>query len=75
MGVATAREKPHKRLELWKEAVDLVLVIYGITKSFPKEEALGLKSHLRRAAVSIPSNISEGLTRKTKKDKHLLTFH
>jgi four helix bundle protein len=46
-----------------------------ITKEFPREEEFGLKSQLRRAAVSIPSNISEGLTRRTRKDKiHFLNM-
>ncbi len=62
-------ERPHKKLLLWKEAMELVIDIYRITSSFPKEEEFGLKSQLRRAAVSVPSNISEGLTRKTIADK------
>jgi four helix bundle protein len=70
-----AREKPHKKLDLWKKAIEFVVLIYGITKSFPREEEFGLKSQLRRAAVSIPSNISEGLTRRSKKDKlHFLNI-
>lgn len=63
------REKPHKRLDLWKKSVEFVVLIYEVTKTFPKEEEFGLKSQLRRAAVSIPSNISEGLTRSTRKEK------
>lgn len=68
-------ERPHKKLELWKEAIELVVLVYEITKKFPKEEEYGLKSQLRRAAVSVPSNISEGLTRSTIKDKiHFLNI-
>ncbi|MFA6980588.1 MAG: four helix bundle protein [Ignavibacteriaceae bacterium] len=68
-------ERPHKKLELWKEAIELVVLIYDITKKFPKEEEYGLKGQLRRAAVSVPSNISEGLTRRTIADKlHFLNI-
>ena len=63
------RNKPHKKLDLWKKCIDFVVLIYRVTKSFPREEEFGLKSQLRRAAVSVPSNISEGLTRRTRKEK------
>ncbi len=53
-------EKPHKRLVAWQPSMELVVLIYDLTKSFPKEETYGLTSQLRRAAVSVPSNISEG---------------
>lgn len=62
-------ERPHKKLKLWKAAIDFVVAIYEITRAFPREEEFGLKSQLRRAAVSVPSNIAEGLTRSTKADK------
>ena len=69
------REKPHKKLDLWKKAIELVLMVYEVTKNFPREEEFGLKSQMRRAAVSVPSNVSEGLTRATKKDKlHFLNM-
>jgi len=68
-------ERPHKKLELWKESIELVVLVYEITKKFPKEEEYGLKSQLRKAAVSVPSNISEGLTRRTIADKlHFLNI-
>ncbi len=68
-------ERPHKKLLLWKEAMELVSLIYDVAKHFPKEEEFGLKSQLRRAAVSVPSNISEGLTRRTNADKiHFLNI-
>ena len=73
--IQVERQKPHKKLQLWSKAIDLVVYLYGITKHFPHEEEFGLKSQLRRAAVSVPSNISEGLTRRTKNDKiHFLNM-
>src|SRR3989304_9973327 len=62
-------DRPHKRLRLWEKAIELVISVYTVTKGFPLEEQFGLKSQLRRAAVSIPSNLAEGLTRKSRKDK------
>ena len=56
----------HKDLEIWKTGIDLVEVIYKITETFPKNEVYGLVSQMRRAAVSIPSNIAEGAARKGK---------
>ncbi len=60
--------RTHKDLVVWQKAIDLVLDIYNMTKSFPKEEVYGLVSQMRRAAVSIPANIAEGAARQTKKD-------
>lgn len=68
-------ERPHKKLALWQKAMDLVVAIYGVTKNFPRQEEYGLTSQLRRAAVSVPSNIAEGLTRRTIGDKlHFLNI-
>ncbi len=64
------RMKPHKQLKLWSEAMKLVVHLYRVSKEFPKEEEFGLKAQIRRAAVSVPSNISEGLTRKSGKDRY-----
>ena len=50
----------HKDLEVWQKSMDLVVAIYKLTSSFPKTEIYGLASQMRRAAVSIPSNIAEG---------------
>ncbi|WP_462266976.1 four helix bundle protein [Mucilaginibacter sp.] len=55
-------------LDAWKEASALVKIIYNETALFPKEEVFGLKSQMRRAAVSIPSNIAEGCGRNHRKD-------
>ena len=60
--------KTHKDLEVWKRSVDLVTFIYDVTRDFPKEEIYGLTNQIRRAAVSIPSNISEGAGRNHKKE-------
>ena len=56
-------------LNAWKEAHKLALMIYKISKCFPKEEMFGLTSQLRRCAVSICSNIAEGFSRNSYKDK------
>jgi four helix bundle protein len=53
----------------WKEAHKLVLMIYKITKSFPKEEIYSLMDQMKRCSVSISSNIAEGFSRKSKKEK------
>lgn len=55
----------HKKLEVWKVSLNLVKEVYIITKLYPKEELFGLVSQMRRAAVSITSNISEGAARKS----------
>ena len=56
----------YKDLVAWQKAVDLVTEIYRMTRSFPRDEIYGLTSQLRRAAVSIPSNIAEGQGRLSK---------
>jgi four helix bundle protein len=60
--------KEHKDLDVWKSAIDLVMGIYEATALFPKEELFGLTIQMRRAAVSIPSNIAEGAARNTGKE-------
>ena len=57
-----------KDLEVWQKAVDVVTSVYQITSSFPESEKFGLVNQLRRAAVSIPSNIAEGSARHHAKD-------
>lgn len=61
-------KKPHKNLDVWKKSIELVKKIYELTKSFPKSEFYGLTNQMRRAAISIPANISEGAARQTKKE-------
>ena len=55
-----------QQLKIWNKAMDLTVDIYNATDSFPKTEVYGLTSQIRRCAVSIPSNISEGAGRNTK---------
>ena len=56
-------------LEVWKEAHKLTLLIYGVTKTYPKEEMFGLISQIRRSAVSVESCIAEGFARFHYKDR------
>lgn len=58
----------HRDLEVWRDGVELVKVIYQLTRRFPDEERYGLTAQLRRAAVSVPSNIAEGAARGSRKD-------
>lgn len=60
--------RPHEKLEVWKRAIDLVVVVYKTSENFPAEERYGLTSQIRRAAVSIPANIAEGAARSTNKE-------
>lgn len=55
-------------LDVWKACRKLVNMVYDISKEFPKEELFGLTNQIRRAAVSIPSNIAEGIVRNTNRD-------
>lgn len=65
--------KNYLELIVWQKAMDLVEEVYIASKNFPREEIYGLTSQLRRAAVSIPSNIAEGQGRRTTPDvlRHL----
>ena len=58
----------HQDLKVWQESMDLVEHIYRVTTTFPNGEQYGLTSQMRRAAISIPSNISEGAGRKGGKE-------
>ncbi len=58
----------YEELKVWQKAVNLVTQVYNCTASFPKEEIYGLTAQMRRAAVSIPSNIAEGSCRESTKD-------
>jgi four helix bundle protein len=64
--------KTHKNLDVWKMSIDFVQETYQTSKSFPREELYGIVSQLRRASVSVPSNIAEGFARPGKKE--LLRF-
>ncbi|MDO8621003.1 MAG: four helix bundle protein [Candidatus Levybacteria bacterium] len=58
----------YKELIVWKKAIELVKEIYLLTEKFPRSEIYGIISQMRRAAVSIPSNIAEGYGRKSPKE-------
>jgi len=62
------KPKNHKDLEVWKQSMDLVDVVYRVTKGFPHEELYGLVNQMRRCAVSVPSNVAEGAARSGKKE-------
>ncbi len=62
--MSTAKIRNFRELEVWKLGKAIVLDVYRVTKNFPKEEMYGLVSQMRRAAVPIPSNVSEGFNRK-----------
>ena len=59
-------KKPHRNLVAWQKAMDLAVEVYQATQNLPKEEIYGLTSQLRRAAVSVPSNIAEGAAGRTR---------
>ncbi len=61
-------DKPHKKLDAWKLAMLLVKEVYKATADFPAVEKYSLTDQIRRAAVSVPSNIAEGAARQTKKE-------
>ena len=62
----------YKNLKVWQKADELAIAVYKITKKFPRDEMYGLTSQLRRAALSVPTNIVEGYARKG--DKELARF-
>ena len=64
-----------EKLNVWIDSKELVKMIYTVTRKFPSEEKFGLTSQLRRASVSVASNIAEGTSRITNKDKaHFTTI-
>jgi len=60
--------RPHKNLLVWSEGIELVSLIYKISKLLPDDEKFGIISQMRRAAISVPSNIAEGAARKSNKE-------
>lgn len=62
----------HKDLIVWQKAILLTQVIYSLTKQFPRDEVFGLTNQIRRAVISIPSNIAEGFNRGS--DKEFIYF-
>lgn len=59
----------HKKMDVWKESIKFSKKIYALTKKFPKSEIYGIVSQMRRSSVSVPSNISEGASRFSKKER------
>jgi four helix bundle protein len=60
----------YKNLIVWQKSDELALQVYKLTDKFPKHELFGITSQLRRAALSVPTNIVEGYNRKSKKELH-----
>jgi len=67
-------ENNYKNLDVWKESRKLVSIVYLLTKEFPVDEKFGLTSQIKRASISIPSNIAEGLGRNSKKETRQFCF-
>ena len=63
------QNRPHKKLDVWKKAMNLAASIYYQAEGFPAKEQFGLTSQIRRSAVSVPSNIAEGLAKGSPRDK------
>lgn len=69
MGIIAVMDRPnYEKLNIWQDGMELVKSIYLLTRDFPKDELFGLTSQIRRAAVSVPANISEGHGRGSKKE-------
>ena len=67
--------KSFKDLRVWQESISFVKIVYELSSEFPNDEKFGLISQMRRAAISIPSNISEGFGRHSKKEYiHFLEY-
>ncbi len=66
--------RSHRDLDVWRQSVELVTQLYELTSAFPAQEVYGLTSQIRRAAVSVPSNIAEGAARGSKRDFQRFVF-
>jgi four helix bundle protein len=66
MGNRELFKRPHEGLEVWRDAMDLVAAVYAFSSVFPDSERFGLTSQIRRAAISVPSNIAEGAARRSR---------
>jgi four helix bundle protein len=64
----TDLEKPHKKLDVWQAAMRVAQMVYRLTNTFPSEERFGLVPQMRRAVISIPSNIAERAARQGKRE-------
>src|SRR5262245_51896615 len=62
-------DRTFESVDVWKKAHAFVLEVYRFSEEFPKHEMFGLRSQLRRAAVSVPANIAEGFKKKSRTDK------
>lgn len=69
VGKVKISESGYKKLVVWIEAKNLTVLVYKLTENFPKSEEYGLKGQMRRASVSVMSQIAEGWLRKSKKEK------
>ncbi|MCC5073733.1 four helix bundle protein [Xanthomonas campestris pv. campestris] len=63
--IRDSQERPHERLTVWRDAMSLVEAIYRLSHDFPDSERFGLTVQMRRAAISVPSNIAEGAARRS----------
>jgi four helix bundle protein len=63
--IRDSEKRPHERLDVWQDAMMLVEAVYRLTGVFPDSERFGLVAQMRRAAISIPSNIAEGAARRS----------
>ena len=66
--------RDHKDLVVWQKSMDLLVEVYRLAKKLPKEETYALSDQMRRAAVSIPSNIAEGRGRSSERDYSRFLF-
>lgn len=68
MGNRESCKRPHEQLDVWRDAMELVEATYALSATFPDGERFGLTTQIRRAAVSVPSNIAEGAARRSKSE-------